>query len=229
MAEMILAGNPPYEVALRRSGRCRRLSLRVSRLDGKVTLSLPRWTPETEARAFLRDQDGWIRKHLADSPGAVVPGFGGRMVFRGEDCPIVPGRGRVVRYVNGELHVPGDPELVAIRLQAWLKLQAREVLTEAVEYYSEELGRSYGRLSLRDTRSRWGSCTSEGNLMLSWRLVMAPADVSDYVAAHEVAHLAQMNHSPRFWAVVEQLYPQYQPARQWLRDQGQTLHRYRFD
>jgi len=90
------------------------------------------------------------------------------------------------------------------------------------------LGRSYARLSLRDTRSRWGSCTSDGGLMYSWRLIMAPPEVLDYVAAHEVAHLAQMNHSPAFWAEVTKIYGDYAAPRNWLRANGSTLHRYKF-
>jgi predicted metal-dependent hydrolase len=91
------------------------------------------------------------------------------------------------------------------------------------------LGRRFSRLSLRDTRSRWGSCSSRGGLSYSWRLILAPPDVLDYVAAHEVAHLAEMNHSPAFWALVARLCPGYQAPRGWLRREGAGLHRYRFD
>ena len=94
--------------------------------------------------------------------------------------------------------------------------------------YAARLGKGYTRLTLRDTRSRWGSCTSDGGLMFSWRLIMAPPSVLDYVAAHEVAHLAQMNHSPAFWAEVTRIYGDFDPPRQWLRTHGADLHRYQF-
>ena len=90
------------------------------------------------------------------------------------------------------------------------------------------LGRGYTRITLRDTRSRWGSCTSDGALMFSWRLILAAPEVLSYVAAHEVAHLAEMNHSPAFWRTVERLYGDYRPPRAWLRAEGGGLHRYRF-
>src|SRR5690606_4279045 len=111
---------------------------------------------------------------------------------------------------------------------AFLKTVARDRLATASDRYAVALGRPYGRLTLRDTRSRWGSCSAAGDLMYSWRLVMAPAEVLDYVAAHEVAHLAEMNHSPAFWDVVARLCPDYRRHRTWLRANGGALHRVRF-
>ena len=98
----------------------------------------------------------------------------------------------------------------------------------AVDRHAAGLGRSAGRIRLADPRARWGSCTASGDLMFSWRLIMAPVDVLDYVVAHEVAHLAELNHSPRFWAVVRRLCPGYEPARDWLRRHGAELHRHDF-
>ena len=109
-----------------------------------------------------------------------------------------------------------------------LKLRARDVLAEASDRYAVMVGQSYSRLSIRDTRSRWGSCSSEGVLMYSWRLIMAPPEVLDYVAAHEVAHLVEMNHSAAFWAMVERICPDYDVHRAWLRKNGDVLHRVNF-
>ncbi len=114
------------------------------------------------------------------------------------------------------------------RLRAWLRTRARERLADASDRHAARLGMPYRRLTLRDTRSRWGSCSAQGGLMYSWRLVMAPGDVLDYVAAHEVAHLAEMNHSPAFWNTVARLKPGYETPRRWLRENGAALHRYRF-
>lgn len=113
-------------------------------------------------------------------------------------------------------------------MEALLKRLARDQLGASVDRFAAALDRAPGRITLRDTRSRWGSCSSEGNLMFSWRLIMAPQRVLDYVAAHEVAHLMHMDHSPAFWSTVEDLFPDHRPERDWLRREGASLHRYRF-
>ena len=229
MGCLILDGNPPVEVQLRRSARARRLSLRISRLDGRATLTLPPRVPEREGMAFLREREAWLRKHLADVMPEAPVHIGGTVPFRGENLRLVPGAVKRARLGPEGLVVPDDDDLVGRRVAAFLKLQARDALADASDRYAAALGRSFGRISLRDTRSRWGSCSSDGNLMYSWRLIMAPPEVLDYVAAHEVAHLKHMDHSPRFWAVVEDLFPDHKACRTWLRDHGNTLHRVRFD
>jgi predicted metal-dependent hydrolase len=111
---------------------------------------------------------------------------------------------------------------------AFLKALARERLAEASDRHAAALGRGFGRLTLRDTRSRWGSCSPDGRLMYSWRLIMAPPPVLDYVAAHEVAHLVELNHSPAYWKVVTGICPDWKVHRNWLKTQGSGLHRLRF-
>ena len=118
---------------------------------------------------------------------------------------------------------------MAARVAAYLKVRARDRLVAASDHYATQIGRRVAQVSLRDTRSRWGSCTSQGALMYSWRLIMAPPRVLDYVAAHEVAHMLEMNHSPRFWAVVERLFPQWQVERAWLKREGHALQTIRFE
>lgn len=228
MTRAILQGDPAIEVTLRRSAQARRLSLRVSRLDGRVTLSMPRWTPEREAMGFLREKEGWIRSHLARRPGEQQVRIGGVVPFAGREMPIVEGGGRAARIEGAAMVVPPSETMAPARIAAFLKLQARLRLAEASGRYAEALGRPYGRITLRDTRSRWGSCSQDGNLMYSWRLIMAPPEVLDYVAAHEVAHLAEMNHSPAYWAVLAGLMPGYEAPRAWLRREGAALHGWRF-
>jgi predicted metal-dependent hydrolase len=115
------------------------------------------------------------------------------------------------------------------QVKALFRLHARDALAAASDRYAHALGRTYARLSIRDTRSRWGSCSSQGTLMYSWRLIMAPPAVLDYVAAHEVAHLVEMNHQPAFWDVVAGICPDYATHRAWLRTHGDSLHRINFD
>ena len=226
----VLPGVPPVEVHLKRSARARRFSLRVSRLDGRVTLSLPLRARETEAMAFLQGQEGWLRATLATLPTAAEGGVGigsvlpveGRLLTLGQ-CP-----GRTIRIEGDTLLVPGDPAVAGARVMAWLRVLARDRLAAASTHYAGLVGRRYTRLTLRDTRSRWGSCTADGALMYSWRLILAPPAVLDYVAAHEVSHLVEMNHSEAYWAVVSSIYPGWKTQRAWLRAQGGTLHHHRF-
>jgi predicted metal-dependent hydrolase len=229
MGRLILEGNPPVEVQLRRSARARRLSLRISRLDGRATLTLPHRVTDREGMAFLYEREVWLRGHLDAIEPEVQAQIGGSVLFRGAELPLVTGDVKRARLVDGALVLPDDAAKTGKRVAAFLKLQARDALTAASDRYSVALGKPYGRISLRDTRSRWGSCTSAGDLMYSWRLIMAPPEVLDYVAAHEVAHLQHMDHSPRFWATVERLYPAHKACRTWLRIHGGALHRVRFD
>ncbi|MHA6346564.1 M48 family metallopeptidase [Roseivivax sp. CAU 1761] len=228
MARIALEGVPPIAVTLRRSARARRISLRLSGIDGAVTLTLPQRVPEAEGLAFLRAKEGWLRRHLAEQAAPAVPGYGTMLPVEGVPHEIRPGPGRAVTRAPGELRVPGPEERVAARLAGYLKAAARSRLAEASDRYAARLGRGYTRLTLRDTRSRWGSCTAEGALMYSWRLILAPPEILDYVAAHEVAHLAEMNHGPRFWATVTRIHGPWQAPRAWLRRHGGELHRHRF-
>ena len=226
----VLPGSPPVEVHLKRSARARRFSLRVSRLDGKVTLSMPLRAPEGEALAFLRGHEGWLRQTLQAMPDSALRpvGLGTMIPVGGRDLLLSPGFGRGIRAEDDRLLVPGDPATAGLRVAAWLKVLARDRLARASTHYAGLVGRSYSSLALRDTRSRWGSCSPDGLLMYSWRLIMAPPQVLDYVVAHEVAHLVELNHSRAYWAVVSRICPGWQAQRAWLRTQGQTLHRLRF-
>jgi predicted metal-dependent hydrolase len=223
-----LPGSPPVEITLRRSARAKRFSLRVSRLDGRVTLSMPLRARESEALRFATEQEGWIRRVLAEMPGRRVVGLGDAIPVEGQMRVLRQVAGRSVRLEGDSLLVPGDPLQAGVRAGAFLKVLARDRLAAACDRHAGRLGRPYTRLTLRDTRSRWGSCAHDGALMFSWRLIMAPASVLDYVAAHEVAHLDQMNHSAAFWAVVEGLFPRWQVQRNWLHSEGQALHGYVF-
>lgn len=228
MGNHVIAGNPPIEVILRKSARAKRISLRVSRLDGRVTLTMPRHTSEREALEFAYQKQDWLRRNVGRRPEVTPIEIGGTVLFEGTDVPIVTGPVRTAKMINGEIVVPDDPARVVPRIAAFMKTRARNRLREASDFYAAQIGKTYGRITIRDTRSRWGSCSSAGDLMYSWRLIMAPPEVLDYVAAHEVAHLKEMNHSPAFWVIVERLDPSYRPKKKWLRDHGDKLHAVRF-
>jgi len=224
----ILAGDPPIEVALKRNARARRFTLRVSKSLGTVSLSLPIHAPETEALEFLAERAGWVRRHLDAAPEIQRPAIGLSFPLLGADRAVVAGSGRSARFLDGRIVMPENGRAGPL-MGTLLKSMAREALVARCDHHGARLGRSFGRITLRDTRSRWGSCSTRGDLMFSWRLIMAPPEVLDYVAAHEVAHLAEMNHSPAFWAACEDLCPAYQAPRRWLRAHGAALQAWRFD
>lgn len=227
MTTIVLSGSPPVPVVLRRSARARRLSLRISGLDGRVTLTLPPHAHEDQARDFVQEKETWIRTHLARQPARLGVCEGTEIPFCGQTLRVELVDRRSVCLEGARLLVPRKAP--GARTAAFLKLAARDALAAASDRYAAALGRPYKRLVLRDTRSRWGSCSSNGTLMYSWRLIMAPRNVADYVAAHEVAHLCEMNHSRAFWALVAELCPGYQAHRLWLRENGAALHAIRFD
>ena len=223
-----LPGDPPVTVHLRRSAQARRYSLRVSGVDGKVTLTLPRRGSLREGLAFVQDRADWVRAALARRPVLQAVGFGSVLPVEGRGLLLTPGPVRAPRIEGESLILPPDPDRAGARAGAFLRQLARTRLAEASDRHAAALGRKVTRITLRDTRSRWGSCTHAGDLMYSWRLVMAPPEVLDYVAAHEVAHMVEMNHSPAFWAVVARLCPGWKARRDWLRAEGTALHRWQF-
>ena len=224
MADSISVGSPEIIVRLRRSARARRMTLRLSNATGIATLTLPKRANLTEARLFAERQQEWLRKNLAKRPVRSGVTLGQTIGFRDISVQLVQGTGRVVSLKDNLLQIPGNPDVAGRKLQGWLKAQARIELTAASQHYAVKLGKPFASIALRDTRSRWGSCSATGALMYSWRLILAPASVLDYVAAHEVAHLKMMNHSAEFWDEVAKLKPEYKKDRDWLRKNGPALH-----
>ena len=214
-------------VVLRRSARARRMTLRVPRDGTDPVLTLPLRVPLAEGQAFALSKSEWLRQAQARIPQPRRAEAGVAMPVAGRTLTITPADLRICRIEGDALLVPqGRP--VAATVQAFLKHLAISALRPACDRHAAALGRDYRAIALRDTRSRWGSCSSDGRLMFSWRLAMAPPEVLDYVAAHEVAHLAHMDHSPRFWAAVAGLMPDWRARRDWLRQNGGDLMLWRF-
>ncbi|NDR58979.1 M48 family metallopeptidase [Aliiruegeria sabulilitoris] len=228
MSEHVLEGDPPVRLVLRRSTRARRYSLRVSRLDGRVTLTMPKNASQARALEFAQEKAAWIQTRLADRPSEVLADVGASLPVDGRQMRIEAGLRNHLDMEGARIVVSQRSKFAPAAVSGLLRALARERLAAASDHFAEGVGRDYSRITLRDTRSRWGSCSSAGALMYSWRLILAPPEVLRYVAAHEVAHLVEMNHGPRFWAKVGRLYPGYEAQRQWLRRHGETLHRYRF-
>ena len=206
-------------VSIRVNSRARRLLLRIDASSRTVELVLPHGVPAEHGLAFLAAQRGWIAARLDALPtpvpfleGSVVPVFGVPHRICRESDPAAP----PVRIVDREIRVRGAPEHVARRVKDHLVRLARMELGRRARLYALRIGRPIARVGVRDTKSRWGSCSAKGSLSFSWRLVLAPEPVVDYVVAHEVAHLAEMNHGPRFWRLVESLAPGNAQPRAWL-------------
>ncbi len=225
--ETLTLGDPPITVQVRRKKNARRLTLRLGAHG--VFLTVPPRMSTREAYGFLAKQETWLREKLSDRPSPHNVFETGMIPIAGEPRRIITGSGRVPCLDGETLALPGGHAQHPAKLKVFLKELAREQLTEASDRYAAALGASYAKITLRDTRSRWGSCTASGNLMYSWRLIMAPPSVLDYVAAHEVAHLKELNHSKAYWAIVARLMPDYAKHRGWLRQHGAGLHLIKLD
>ena len=219
---------PDIEVNLRRSVRARQFTLRVSSLDGKVSLSTPHFAKICQINAFLKEKEPWLRQKLSEVQLGVKVTFGTVLPFMGRDILVERYIGHSVKLRDDKILVPEKSRKPALQVGVVMKQHAHQLLSKRATHYAEKLGSSYLKLSLRDTRSRWGSCSDRGALMFSWRLIMTPPEVLNYVAAHEVAHLRHMDHSDHFWTEVENLFGHYKKQQRWLRENGPKLHRYQF-
>ena len=230
---VVVHAGETHRVQVKRVAAARRLTLRVRAATRDVLLTMPPRGSMARAKVFVERHADWIATRLARLPASTPFRAGALVPLRG--CPHEithePGaRGTVWIEAAGDapprLCVSGAPPFVARRVQDFLVRQARVDLAAAVARHTATLGVRARRLTLRDTTTRWGSCSSSGALNFSWRLVMAPPHVLDYLAAHEVAHLVHMNHSDAFWAVTERLVPDYRRAESWLKAHGTELMRY---
>jgi predicted metal-dependent hydrolase len=230
---LVKHGSQVFAIRLRRHRRARRYTLRIHPTDREAILTMPPRGTLPEAREFAQLHGGWIAARLGRlpkaapfQPGTVVPlrGVPHRIVHRSGE------RGTVWTETRDSgdkvICVAGDYDFIDRRVHDFLKREARRELHKSATEYAQALGVRVKRLSIRDQSSRWGSCTSAGSLSFSWRLILAPPFVLDYLAAHEVAHLVEMNHSPRFWRVVGRVCPSVERAKKWLDTYGNDLHRY---
>jgi hypothetical protein len=212
-------------VRTKRNRRARRMTLRIDAANDCAVLVLPSRVSFAEGIDFARSKAPWVKEKLEALPP--------RMPFAPGETLRVKGESLTIRYDarvgprakrDGEyLRVGGEPDQVRDRVVHWLRERARLIVARRVEERAALIGKRFRRVTLRDSRTRWGSCSARGNLSFSWRLILAPVEVLDYVVSHEVAHLAEMNHGPRFWKLVEELAPNSTKARDWLGEYGTAL------
>lgn len=212
---------------LKPNPRAKRLILRLDPETDGAVITCPPGVSRAEALAFAGRHTAWLEARLVAQPARTEFVDGAEVPFLGIPHVVClrPDQGRRVTRTAGEICVGGDPAFAARRLTDWFKREARRRILEEVPVFCARLGVRAGRVTVRDTRSRWGSCAGSGNLSFSWRLIFAPEDVLRYVVAHEVAHLREHNHGRRFWTLVEEVCPDMTAARAWLRAHGSGLHR----
>jgi len=221
--------------------RARRIIVRVDLAAGSVQVTSPTKRAMSQALQFAYEQRAWIAERLEHVPppvpftaGSEIPYHGRMHVIRhvSRAMAMAAGQGPVWRRGSAEtggmpeICVSGDAGFLERRVTDWLKTRAKVELNERALFHAEAFDVRPARITMRDQTSRWGSCSPSRALSFSWRLVMAPSHVLDYVAAHEVAHLRHMNHGRHFWGLVEKALPNYKTSMHWLEVNGPGLHRY---
>jgi predicted metal-dependent hydrolase len=220
----------PVEVTMRLNPRARRLIVKVHPSTGEISVVAPSQRALDRALDFAQGEAPWIARQLARVPTPITLKPGAHIPFQGCDHTILKrdgGRGPILRDADAAtITVGGRDEHVQRRLIDYLKQEARRVLEERSHDYAARIDARVRRVSVRDTASRWGSCSVKKTISYSWRLILAPQFVADYVVAHEVAHLRELNHGPRFWKLVRSLVPDIEAPQALLRQHGTALHRY---
>ena len=226
--DYLQVGEDLLPLVIRRHNRAKRICLRYNPTEHAISLTLPRYTHVQAGLHFLTQKSEWLLETLqgapskkALKPGVVIPLMGDRVRLR-HDATMR----KAWCMIDGALVISGPREEFGKRAIEAIKKIAKQEISKRATRYAKHVGRHINRIGVRDTRSRWGSCSSAGNLSFSWRLVFAPTEVFDYVIAHEVAHLRHMNHSDRFWNLVSIICPDYEIAKEWLRRHGRELYRY---
>ena len=222
---------PQIKVAVRKVRNSTRLSLRVSSINESVTLTAPVNTNQDVLLRFLESKENWLKENLlkiSDKKvhvdiGRLIPIFGTKKLI--EICS----ESLNVKIIGNSIRIPTTVAKPGLAIENFLKKLAKEEITSVANFYCGKLGVSYASIKLRDTRSRWGSCSSNSNLMFSWRIIMAPRNIIRYLVAHEVTHLKHFNHSREFWFEVRSIFGSYENERNWLRTEGTDLHFYKFN
>ena len=216
-----------YPLHLRRSKQARSIIVSADTVKGVVRLTVPTHASENQALRFAQSKADWLNARFAEAVPPVPVEDGSQIAFLGEPYIIrwSPDFARTPQPTEGEIRLGGPAEHVETRILRWLKAQARRIFAEDLQFYCTRAGVDLPKLAVGDARRRWGSCSGHQSIRLSWRLVMAPAHVRRSVVAHEVAHLIHMDHSSRFYALLDRIYESdRRVADRWLKEHGRGLH-----
>lgn len=215
----------------RQSKRAKRISIKLNPTSRAVELVYPTCINRDQAQAFLKSQEDWLIKNITTLQEKITLVEQEKITLFGRQYSLVikpRTKTQHQSYIeDGQLIIlANNSERAAVCLRLFIQKHAHKVFEERIYDYARQLNMVPSKISVKDTKTRWGSCSSDKAVSISWRLAFAPTEVAFYVAAHEVAHMKHMNHSKRFWRVVEDIYPNYMKARVWLQKHGHTLHAY---
>ena len=219
-----------FQLSVKESKRARRITLRVCQISRELKITVPLNFGAVSLERFINCNMEWIKSQIRNCPPQVLISEGIELPLFGKNVIIRTTPQCKTNYClsRSSLMVPKTSCDFKDQIKMVLVHLAKEFFFEKCSKYSEELGVTFSKISIRDPKTRWGSCSSEQKLMFSWRLIMAPKEVGSYVAAHEVAHLVHMNHSKDFWEVVSSIYSDQKSQRNWLRQNGKKLHKFIF-
>ena len=219
------------KITLSQNQRIKRLKLVYDESNDTFKLSTPYNTAHFDIQSFLRRCEPWIQKQL-NKPRKLIPilGHGDKVPVLGKNYTInyITDPKKSMVFVDDRIDITGSPSAFTGILETGLKDLAQKVLFQRCFVKAESMGKKFQKVTVKELKSRWGSCSSKGNLNFSWRLIFAPNHVVDYLCAHEVCHLVEMNHSERFWNLVEVLEPEYKEAQKWLKKNGRSIMSLRF-
>ncbi|MCP4393282.1 MAG: M48 family metallopeptidase [Alphaproteobacteria bacterium] len=217
-----------FPLDIKRNSKAKRCILRVNHIKQSIDLTIPKRYRTEKAVKFARSQILWIEKQIEQMPEKINFYDGITIPVAGRPTTITrakhPQAG--TKQIEDTIIISGHTEHFNRRTKDFLKKEAKRVFTNIANKMAEKMGKKIKKISVKDTHSRWGSCNSAGNISYSWRLILAPVHVMEYVIAHEVAHLAELNHSEAFWNQVGKLLPNYHKAKKWLKENGNSLHLY---
>ncbi len=228
--ELLAVEGLDFPIRVRINRRAKRLILKVEPTDGQVTLVSPSKHALKQAKTFVAKERQWIKTKLDRLPEGITFAPGTCLTVHGQEVTLTHApdakRGVWLDEPNGALMVSGDLAFFSRRVTDYLKRSARTVFGELTTHYTKVLDLPPVKITVRDPKTRWGSCSQSGTLSFSWRLILAPRNVMDYVAAHECTHLIHLNHSRKFWSKLGEIFPGYQEADDWLSLHGSELHRF---
>ena len=205
------------------------MSLRFDSIKNVLTLTAPPRASQKQILGFLASTEGWILKQVTKAITSVLFEENTVISVLDKDYKIKHQSlydRRDVKIHEDSIVVYGPQERINMMVTIFLKCHAKSMLEKYCAHYAGAIGMDVNKVTIRETKSRWGSCSEDGNISLCWRLLLAPKSVAEYVCAHEVAHLKEMNHSPAFWKIVEDLQPNYKDSKAWLKKNGGELFKY---